>query len=84
MRTKKRAFKSLESNIFELIKDLDEETEFVIDAYKKEDGQAFLHQLKVDYPNVIIQYSEFGPVIASHLGSGGLGLGYFPRKIEIN
>ncbi|MEJ7223421.1 DegV family protein, partial [Staphylococcus epidermidis] len=29
-------------------------------------------------------YSEFGPVVASHLGSGGLGVGYFPRKIEIN
>lgn len=84
VRTKKRAFKSLESNIFELIKDLDEVTVFVIDGDKKEDGQAFLQQLKEDYPNVNIQYSEFGPVIASHLGSGGLGLGYFPRKIEIN
>lgn len=50
----------------------------------KQDGKSFLQQLKEDHPNVHIQYCEFGPVIASHLGSGGLGLGYFPRRIDIN
>ena len=44
---------------------------------------SILQQLKEDYPNVNIQYSEFGPVIASHLGSGGLGLGYFLEKLKL-
>ena len=84
VRTKKRALKSLENNIFELIEGLDEVTVFVINGDKTEEGKAFLQQLKDDHPHVNVQYSEFGPVVASHLGSGGLGLGYFPRKIEIN
>ena len=37
----KRAFKSLESNVFELIKDLDEVTVFVIDGDKKKMDKHF-------------------------------------------
>lgn len=86
VRTKKRAFNALEENIFGIIKDkdLEEVTVFVINGDKIDEGKAFYHHLKETYPNVNVQYSEFGPVIASHLGSGGLALGYFPRKIEIN
>ncbi|MEQ6040255.1 fatty acid kinase binding subunit FakB1 [Staphylococcus saccharolyticus] len=84
VRTKKRALKSLEINIFEEIEDLEEVTVFVINGDKTEDGKSFVKQLEEEHPNVLIQYCEFGPVIASHLGSGGLGLGYFPRKIDIN
>lgn len=84
VRTKKRALKSLETNIFKEIEGLEDVTVFVINGDKTEDGKSFLQQLKEDHPNVHIQYCEFGPVIASHLGSGGLGLGYFPRRIDIN
>ncbi|GGG89301.1 DegV family protein [Staphylococcus pragensis] len=84
VRTKKRAFNTLEKNIFDLIKDIEDVTVFVIDGDKTDEGRAFYHHLQETYPDINIQYSEFGPVIASHLGSGGLGLGYFPRKIEIN
>ena len=80
----KNAFNTLEENIFEIIKDIDEVTVFVINGDKIDEGKDFYNHLKETYPNINIQYSEFGPVIASHLGSGGLGLGYFPRKIEIN
>ena len=83
-RTKKRALKSLETNIFKEIAGMEDVTVFVINGDKTEDGKSFLQQLKEDHPNVHIQYCEFGPVIASHLGSGGLGLGYFPRRIDIN
>lgn len=38
---RKRAFKSLESNVFELIKDLDEVTVFVIDGDKKKMDKHF-------------------------------------------
>ena len=84
VRTKKRAFNTLEDNIFEIIKDIDDVTVFVINGDKIDEGKDFYNHLKETYPNINVQYSEFGPVIASHLGSGGLGLGYFPRKIEIN
>ena len=84
VRTKKRALKSLETNIFKEIEGMEDVTVFVINGDKTEDGKSFLQQLKEDHPNVHIQYCEFGPVIASHLGSGGLGLGYFPRRIDIN
>ena len=80
----KRALKSLETNIFKEIEGMEDVTVFVINGDKTEDGKSFLQQLKEDHPNVHIQYCEFGPVIASHLGSGGLGLGYFPRRIDIN
>ncbi|MBM0807275.1 fatty acid kinase binding subunit FakB1 [Staphylococcus epidermidis] len=84
VRTKKRALKSLETNIFKEIEGMEDVTVFIINGDKTEDGKSFLQQLKEDHPNVHIQYCEFGPVIASHLGSGGLGLGYFPRRIDIN
>ena len=51
---------------------MEDVTVFVINGDKTEDGKSFLQQLKEDHPNVHIQYCEFGPVIASHLGSGGL------------
>ena len=69
---------------FKEIEGMEDVTVFVINGDKTEDGKSFLQQLKEDHPNVHIQYCEFGPVIASHLGSGGLGLGYFPRRIDIN
>ena len=59
---------------------MEDVTVFVINGDKTEDGKSFLQQLKEDHPNVHIQYCEFGPVIASHLGSGGLGLGYFQEE----
>ena len=51
-------------------------------AIKLKKEKAFLQQLKDDHPHVNVQYSEFGPVVASHLGSGGLGVG-FPRKLKL-
>ncbi|MCI2773638.1 DegV family protein [Staphylococcus petrasii] len=84
VRTRKRALNALEENIFKRIENMEEVTVFVINGDKTDEGHNYLKHLKETYPNVNIQYSEFGPVIASHLGSGGLGLGYFPKKIEIN
>ena len=55
---------------------------FVINGDKIKEGKDFCAKLK-KYSNINIQYCEYGPVIASHLGSGGIGVGYFPRKIVI-
>lgn len=84
VRTKKRAYKSLEENIMRIASELDEVTIFVINGDKIEEGKAFYRELKEKYPESYnIHYSEFGPVVATHLGSGGLGLGCFGKKISI-
>ena len=80
----KRAPKSLETNIFKEIEGMEDDSICNKRSIKLKMESHFLQQLKEDHPNVHIQYCEFGPVIASHLGSGGLGLGYFPRRIDIN
>lgn len=52
--------------------------------YHFEDGQALYKKLQEDCPSGYqVAYSEFGPVVAAHLGSGGLGLGYVGRKIRL-
>ena len=46
MRTKKRAYKSLEENIMRIASELDEVTIFVINGDKIEEGKAFYRELK--------------------------------------
>ena len=44
----------------------------------------YTKKLQDDCPSAYqVAYSEFGPVVAAHLGSGGLGLGYVGRKIRL-
>lgn len=67
------------------VKDFDEVTIFVINGDKTEDGKALLDSVKENAPSHSqVAYSEFGPVIAAHLGSGGLGLGYTARKVRLD
>ncbi|MBO1198766.1 fatty acid kinase binding subunit FakB1 [Staphylococcus simiae] len=84
VRTKKRAIQALENKILDIVKDYDEVTLFVINGDHFEDGQALYKKLQSECPNNYqVAYSEFGPVVAAHLGSGGLGLGYVGRKIRL-
>lgn len=84
VRTKKRAIQALENKILDIVKDYDEVTLFVINGDHYEDGQALFKKLQSECPdNYQVAYSEFGPVVAAHLGSGGLGLGYVGRKIRL-
>jgi DegV family protein with EDD domain len=81
VRTKKKALLALESKVIEQVKELDTFTIFVIGGDKKEDSEWLYNDLKQKYPDYKIIYSEFGPVILAHLGSGGIGLGYVSRDI---
>ncbi|MBR8894543.1 fatty acid kinase FakB1 [Staphylococcus aureus] len=84
VRTKKRAIQTLEKKVLEIVKDFEEVTLFVINGDHLEDGQALYKKLQEDCPSGYqVAYSEFGPVVAAHLGSGGLGLGYVGRKIRL-
>ncbi|MBF7022709.1 fatty acid kinase binding subunit FakB1 [Staphylococcus kloosii] len=81
VRTKKKALLALENKVIEKVKELDTFTIFVIGGDKKEDTAWLYNDLKQKYPDYKIIYSEFGPVILAHLGSGGIGLGYVSRDI---
>ncbi|HDI0137945.1 TPA: fatty acid kinase binding subunit FakB1 [Staphylococcus aureus] len=84
VRTKKRAIQTLEKKVLDIVKDFEEVTLFVINGDHFEDGQALYKKLQEDCPSGYqVAYSEFGPVVAAHLGSGGLGLGYVGRKIRL-
>lgn len=84
VRTKKRAIQTLEKKVLDIVKDFEEVTLFVINGDRFEDGQALYKKLQEDCPSGYqVAYSEFGPVVAAHLGSGGLGLGYVGRKIRL-
>ncbi|HFO0875706.1 TPA: DegV family protein [Staphylococcus aureus] len=80
----KRAIQTLEKKVLDIVKDFEEVTLFVINGDHFEDGQALYKKLQDDCPSAYqVAYSEFGPVVAAHLGSGGLGLGYVGRKIRL-
>ncbi|WP_347548786.1 DegV family protein [Pseudalkalibacillus hwajinpoensis] len=49
----------------------------VIYATNKEEAEALKEDLEKKYPNVEVILSYFGPVIATHLGEGALGLGWY-------
>ncbi|WP_262940753.1 DegV family protein [Streptococcus pneumoniae] len=83
VRTRKRAYNSIEQHALEYCENINDVTVFVINGDKIKEGKDFCAKLKEKYSNINIQYCEYGPVIASHLGSGGIGVGYFPRKIVI-
>ena len=83
VRTRKRAYNSIEQHALDIAKNINDVTVFVINGDKIKEGKDFCAKLKEKYSNINIQYCEYGPVIASHLGSGGIGVGYFPRKIVI-
>lgn len=81
VRTKKRALKALEQKVLDQVNGLEEFTLFIIGGDKKEDSKWLYEDLKPAHPDYNIIFSEFGPVIAAHLGSGGIGLGYTCRTI---
>ncbi|MCU5745833.1 fatty acid kinase binding subunit FakB1 [Staphylococcus sp. SQ8-PEA] len=84
VRTKKRALKTVVKKVLDRVKDYEELTLFVISGDVEEDGKWIYKQAKKERPDAHIIYSNFGPVIAAHLGSGGIGFGYTARKIKDN
>ncbi|RSK28630.1 DegV family protein [Bacillus sp. HMF5848] len=51
----------------------------VIHANREDDAREIMSELAAKYPNVEFSLSYFGPVIATHLGEGALGLGWMKR-----
>ncbi|TLS38507.1 DegV family protein [Pseudalkalibacillus caeni] len=49
----------------------------VIHANQPEEAEKLKEEITSKYPNVDVSVSYFGPVIATHLGEGALGLGWY-------
>lgn len=64
------------------VEDFDEVTLFVIEGDIPEDSDWIQQELEEHYPQYKLYRSSFGPVIAAHLGSGGIGLGYIGSTIR--
>ncbi|SCS30326.1 fatty acid kinase binding subunit FakB1 [Staphylococcus caeli] len=84
VRTKKRALRKMIEKVINEVKDLETATLFVIEGDIAEDSDWVQQELEANYPQYNVYRSSFGPVVAAHLGSGGIGLGYFGSKLRTN
>lgn len=83
VRTKKRALKVIEDKVINEVKGAEEVTLFVINGDIEEDGLELYEDLKSRFPEYTIHFSRLGPVVAAHLGHGGMGIGYTCRKLRL-
>ncbi|MDQ0484739.1 DegV family protein [Guptibacillus hwajinpoensis] len=77
IRTRKKALNKILSLFDESAKDGAPIKATVIYANNKEEALKLKSELEEKYSNVEIILSYFGPVIATHLGEGSLGLGWY-------
>ncbi|TKD70987.1 DegV family protein [Pseudalkalibacillus hwajinpoensis] len=77
IRTRKKALNKILSLFDESAKDGAPIKATVIYANNKEEAVQLKSELEAKYSNVEIILSYFGPVIATHLGEGSLGLGWY-------
>ncbi|QPA23905.1 DegV family protein [Mammaliicoccus fleurettii] len=83
VRTKKKALKLIEQKAIELANQFDTATVMVIGGNNKEESRDVFQSLRERFPEKNIAFSEFGPVISSHLGLGGFGIGVTNRDIRL-
>ncbi|WP_436860132.1 fatty acid kinase binding subunit FakB1 [Staphylococcus caeli] len=82
VRTKKRALRKMIEKVINEVNELETVTLFVIEGDIAEDSDWVQQELETNYPQYKIYRSSFGPVVAAHLGSGGIGLGYFGSTLR--
>lgn len=79
IRTKKRAMKRIEELLEQDVKSGDSYKAVIIHALREKEAQEWKAELQEKYPNVEFAISYFGPVIATHLGEGAMGLGWVKK-----
>ena len=86
VRTKKKAKKKIEDIFAEELKQQEDKniTAVVIHSNAEEEGRGWMNELQEKFPHVKFTLSYFGPVIATHLGEGALGLGYTNYDVKID
>lgn len=83
VRTKKRALQLVEDKAIEVSRQYKESTVIVIGGDNREESHKVYHKLLNDYPDENVLFSEFGPVVSSHLGPGGFGIGVINRHVTM-
>ncbi|WP_411953914.1 DegV family protein [Alkalibacillus sp. S2W] len=80
IRTSKKAYKRMENLLAEDAEQFDQIRAVVIHAEREELAQNWMEELDAKFQNVEFSLSYFGPVIGTHLGEGGIGLGWYKIK----
>ncbi|QLK85524.1 fatty acid kinase binding subunit FakB1 [Staphylococcus sp. 17KM0847] len=83
VRTKKRALKLIEEQAIALSEKFETATIMIIGGDNKEESHSVYQDMVMRFPEKNIVFSEFGPVISSHLGLGSFGIGVTNRYIQV-
>lgn len=85
VRTKKKAKKKVQEVFAKEIEEHQDKniTAVIIHSNAVEEGREWKKEMESLYPHVTFTLSYFGPVIATHLGEGALGLGYTTFDVEV-
>lgn len=79
IRTRKKALKRISYLLGEDALSGGEYCAVVIHANREEEAKDWKAELESLYPNVEFSLSYFGPVIGTHLGEGGMGMGWIKK-----
>ncbi|NRD76681.1 DegV family protein [Bacillus sp. BRMEA1] len=79
IRTRKKALKRISDLLGEDALSGGEYRAVVIHANREEEAKEWKTELEALYPNVEFAVSYFGPVIGTHLGEGGMGMGWMKK-----
>lgn len=79
IRTRKKAMKRISNMLEEDAASGDEYRAVIFQGKREEEAQEWKTELETKLSNVEFTISYFGPVIASHLGEGAMGLGWVKK-----
>lgn len=79
IRTRKKAMKRIVELLEEDTKSGEAYKAVIIQGKREEEAQEWKAELEEKFPNVEFEISYFGPVIATHLGEGAMGLGWVKK-----
>lgn len=79
IRTRKKALKRITDLLEEDAKTGVPMEAVIIQANREEEALELKKELSAQYPNVNFDISYFGPVIATHLGEGAMGIGWYKK-----
>ncbi|PLT35714.1 DegV family protein [Bacillus sp. V5-8f] len=80
IRTRKKAMKRIVELLTEATADGSQYQAVIIHAKREEEAKLWKAEIEPELPNVKFDIGYFGPVIGTHLGEGGMGLGWYKVK----
>lgn len=80
IRTRKKAIKRIVELLEEDAKNGEDYKAVIIEANRLDEAKVWKLELEEKFPNVEFDISYFGPVIATHLGEGAMGLAWVKKQ----